>query len=394
MNLSFRCIAGAALLFLGQAGAEAAVEKFRSQSVQKANFVPGTPSDLFPSPNSQFNGLITSTNGIFPEQCGYFKIIVYPTGYFTGNMLIAGRQISLSGYFSPDGTATTYLYRIFNDDCCYAYYSLAWVIDLVIIPGTDEIQGCVFWVGPGPWVSELLGFRNGPWNSHNPSPFAGRYTVRFPGSVDPAVAPGGDGYTTVSVNSYGYATLSGALANNIRFSRSALISTNGFLPLSIATASGQGIFIGWLTFNPAPARDIFGDAVWIQPPIFNATYYPAGFEGDVRARGGPYLGASSTNSALSWTNGTFRASDGNLPAPIMNSITLSPTGTLTSHGGSISNLTFSLNRNTGVFSGRFRDPQNGRFRNYYGALFQDEDIGGGFFLGSNQGGRVSLQSLP
>jgi hypothetical protein len=192
----------------------------------------------------------------------------------------------------------------------------------------------------------------------------------------------------------GYATLSGALANNFRFSRSALLSTNGFLPLSIETASGHGIFIGWLTFNPAPARDIFGDAVWIQPAIFNATYYPAGFEGNVSVTGGRYLGASSTNAALSWTSGVLRISDGNLAAPLMNSITLSPLGKLTDNGGTISNLTFSLNRNTGIFSGQFRDPQAKRNRNYFGALVQEEDVGGGFFLGSNQGGRVSLEPAP
>lgn len=388
------CIAGALLLCTGQVRAEGAAERFVSKSIRKSSFVPGAPSDLFPSPNSQFNGLITSTNGVVPQQSGYFKITVYPSGSFSGNMLIGGRRISLNGYFSPDGTATSYLYRVYNEDCCYTYWYLAWIIDLVIIPGTDEIQGTVFYTGPGPWVSELLGFRNGPWNNSNPSPFAGRYTIRFPGSADPTIAPSGDGYATVNINSRGYATLGGALANNFRFSRNAQISTNGYLPLSIPTVSGQGIFIGWLTFNLSPARDVVGDTVWIQPPLLNATYYPAGFEGDVLARGGPYLGASSTNSALSWTNGVFQVRDGNLPAPLQNSVALSATGKLTSNGGDITNLTFSLNRKTGAFKGRFRDPELGRFRSYYGALVQNEDIGAGFFLGSNQGGRARLQSVP
>ena len=394
MNWPFRCLICAALLFVWQGGAEAEPARYVSRSVPKTKFVPGTSSDLFPSPNSQFNGLITSTNGIFPEQSGYFKITVYPNGYFSGSMRIAARQITLGGYFSPDGTTTTYLYRIYDDDCCYTYWYLAWVIDLVIIPGTDEIQGTVFYTGPGPWVSDLLGFRNGPWNKSNPSPFQGKYTIRFPGNSDPAVAPSGDGYAGVTVNAQGNATLNGALANNFRFSRSALLSTNGYLPLSITTASGHGIFIGWLTFNPAPDRDIIGDAVWIQPAIFDADYYPAGFEGNVSITGGPYRGASSTNAALSWTDGVLQVRDGNLPAPLMNNITLSPTGKLTNNGGTISNLTFSLNRNTGIFNGRFRDPQAKRTRSYFGALFQNEDVGAGFFLGSNQGGRVTLQPAP
>jgi hypothetical protein len=394
MNKLFRCAVGAIVLLSVFGRADAATESFVSQSVRRANFVPGTEPGLFPYPSSQFNGLITSTNGVVPEQSGYFKIIVYPSGYFSGNMLIAGRQISLNGYFYSDGTATTYLYRIYNDGCCYSYWSLAWIIDLVIIPGTDELQGTVYYLGPGPWISDVLAFRNGPWNSSNPSPFAGRYTVRFPGSTDPSVAPSGDGYATVSVNSSGNATVAGSLANNFRFSRSVLLSTNGYYPLSIATTSGQGIFIGWLTFRSGPARGIDGEMTWVQPAIYNATYYPAGFQGNILARGGPYVAPSSTSPALRWTNGVFQISGGNLTMPLVNSVTLSPTGNLTSNGGSISNLTFGLNRNTGAFSGHFRDPQTGGFRNYYGALFQNQDIGGGFFLGSSQGGLVRLEAAP
>jgi hypothetical protein len=395
MNGLFRFLASIALLFAFQVGVPAAQEHLISRSVTKANFVPGTSSDLFPAPNSQFNGLISSTNGVIPQQSGYFKIIVYPSGYYSGNMAVGDRQVRLNGAFSPDGTSSTYIYRVYYDDCCYGSYAyLLWIVYFVIIPGTDEIQGTIDWLGSGPWRSELLGYRSGPWNNSNPSPFAGKYTVRLPGSADPSVAPPGDGYASLSINAQGVVNMTGALADGKHFSRSGLISTNGYFPFHVATDNGLGIMIGWLTFDPAPARDIFGDLVWIEPSNFNATYYPAGFEGTVPAFGGPYVPPSSTSPALDWTSGFFEASDGNLSAPLANNVTLSPTGKLTNDGGPLANLTFSLNRNTGVFNGRFREPQSGRTRNYSGALFQNENNGGGYFLGVNQGGRIRLEPAP
>jgi len=384
------------LLFLTtavQLDAQPAEQRHLSRSVEKAGFVPGS-SVLFPSPSSLFNGLISSTNGVYPEQSGYFRFTVYPNGAFVGNMLISTRRVSLNGYFSPNGTATTYIYAIYNDGCCYSYYYLAWIVDLAIIPGSDEIQGAVTWLGPGPWMSEILGYRSGPWNSRNPSPLAGKYTIRFPGSTDPTVAPSGDGYASMTVNSLGTTSVNGALADGTRFSRSVNLSTNGFAPLWVSTDSGLGVMIGWLVFNPAPPRGIIGDLVWIKPAQFNATYYPSGFEGIVAATGSPYLRPSATNAALNWTSGIFRISGGNLSAPHANSVALSPAGKLTSNGGTISNLTFSLNPNTGIFSGRFRDPETARTRYYYGALIQNEGIGGGYFLGANQGGLVQLEAAP
>lgn len=372
----------------------AAQERLVSQSIRKAGFVPGVPSDLFPSPSSQFNGLISPEDGVIPEQSGYFKITVYPNGYYTGGMTLGARQVRLNGYFSPDGTSTTSIYQVYYDDCCYSYVYLLWIVDFVIVPGTDEIQGSIEWLGNGPWISGLLGYRSGPWNSKNPSPFVGKYTVRLPGSTDASVAPPGDGYASMNVSALGAVNMSGSLADGTRFTRSGLLSTNGYFPFYVITDSGLGTMIGWLTFEKGGARDAFGDLVWIKPARFNATYYPAGFEGTVPAIGGPYVPPSTSSPALDWTSGIFVAADGNFSAPLVNSITLSSTGKLTNNGGDMVNLSFSLNRNTGVFSGRFRDPQSGRTPSYSGALFQNEGIGGGHFLGSNQGGLVQLQATP
>jgi len=386
---------GGTVLFGAFSGiaAERRVERYVSKSVVMEGFVPGTTTNLFPAPNSQFNGLITPATGLYPEQSGYFRITVYPNGTYSGTMHVGARKVSINGVFSPDGRSSTYIYGVYYD-CCWSYYYLTWIVNFRMIAGTDEIQGSVEYFGSSAWTSEVLGFRSGPWNSKNPSPFQGRYTVRFPGSTDPAIAPPGDGYASLNVDVKGSVKISGALADNFKYSRSGVLSTNGYVPISVATDNGNGIFIGWLTLTPPPSGEIIGDFVWNTPPNYNATYYPAGFAGPVPAFGGIYVAPSATNSVLSWTDGVFELADGNLSAPLVNQITLSPDGKLTSNSGPIEKLTFSLNRKTGVFNGRFREPQSGISRSYFGAVVQFDDLGGGYFLGLNQGGLVSLLPAP
>jgi hypothetical protein len=390
----FVCVTSAVLLAaIRSGGGEFQGERHISKSFPTEGFVPGTTTNLFPAPNSQFNGLIASEAAPYPEQSGYFRITVYPNGTYSGKMHVGSRDVGLNGVFSPDGRSTSYIYGSYSD-CCWVYYYLLWIVDFQMVVGTDEIQGSVEYLGSGGWISGVVGYRSGPWNSKNPSPFQGKYTIRFPGGDDPAVAPSGDGYASVNVDAKGNVKINGALADNFKYNRSGILSTNGYVPLSVSTDSGNGIFIGWLTFGPPPDGEIVGDFNWTQPPNYNATYYPAGFTGPVAAFGSRYLPPSATNSVLSWTNGLFELSGGNLSSPLVNSITLNSSGKLTADSGPIENLTFSLNKNTGVFKGRFRDPQSGISRNYFGVVVQLDELGGGYFLGVNQGGRVRLEAAP
>jgi hypothetical protein len=64
------------------------------------------------------------------------------------------------------------------------------------------------------------------------------------------------------------------------------------------------------------------------------------------------------------------------------------------NGGGLSMLSFSLNRSTGKFSGKFTQPESGRKVSYAGVLDQLQDIGAGYFLDAKQCGLVRLEAAP
>jgi hypothetical protein len=92
--------------------------------------------------------------------------------------------------------------------------------------------------------------------------------------------------------------------------------------------------------------------------------------------------------------GRFWVSGGNLSAPLTNAVTLRPNGKLTDLGGGIENLKFSLTTKTGLFKGKFTHPGLEKTVSYSGVLDQLQELGGGYFIGSDQGGLVRLEAAP
>jgi hypothetical protein len=208
------------------------------------------------------------------------------------------------------------------------------------------------------------------------------------------VAPAGEGYGLVKVDSHGRVEAYGALADGTVYSRSAAISTNGWWPFYFPLSSGKGALIGWLNFSGLAASDVAGDLILVRPYNEDRKYYPNGYFGTVFASGSRWTEPSSSTLALTWTNGIFRLSGGNLSAPATNQIELLPGGKLVDKGGKVAKLKFSLGRSTGKISGTFTHPDSSKKTSYAGVLDQKQDIGAGYFLGTSQGGLIRLEAAP
>lgn len=356
-------------------------------------FTPGGPSNEFPNPQGQYVGLIVPRGEFVAEQSGSFRMRISDFHDYSGTMYIGGYSTPLRGYFDDYGRSSVQIYRKEWDYCgCYYIWLHVWTIYLQLIAGTDELEGTVYYELSG-WSSDLFGVR-GRRNVDGPAPEAGRYTMRFPGSVDPSTAPSGDGYGALTVDKWGQIRLSGRLPDGVSFSRTAVVSTNGWWPLHVPLHGGYGALLGWMNFSPGLARDVAGDLFWVKPRREGAQYYPNGFSGTVNATGARYQKPPSTQTPLGWTNGIVFLSGGNLLSPATNSVTLLPGGRLISNGGDITGLTFSLNLGAGQFSGRFVHPATGKRVSYFGALDQLVGIGAGYFLATDQGGLFRLQPAP
>jgi hypothetical protein len=121
----------------------------------------------------------------------------------------------------------------------------------------------------------------------------------------------------------------------------------------------------------------------------SAIFYPLGFTNLVGVTGARYTApAGSTNRCVALTNGIVVFEDGNLAGPFTNAVTLTETNRVIN--GSSNYLTLSLSISNGLFSGRVKVPGTTLTNSFKGALRQDRDSGSGYFLGTNQSGRVYL----
>ena len=114
-----------------------------------------------------------------------------------------------------------------------------------------------------------------------------------------------------------------------------------------------------------------------------------GFTNTTQLIGSRYVAPVGTiGSVTRITNGTVAFSNGNLPAPFSNSITIGPGDKITN--GSPNKLTLTLTKPTGLFSGAVTPPGATRSIPYKGAFLQKANMGSGFFADTNRIGRVLL----
>ena len=364
-----------------------------SKVVNSADFVGGGPSNVFPSAKGPYHGLIQPRGDFSPKEAGDMRVNVSSSGCFSGWMNVGGATYSIGGEFNNQGLAGVHIYQSVWDDWCWCYYyRLIWIITLELPQNTDEIHGKVTHARLG-WTSDLLGYR-GYTSDTEPAQEEGKYTLRLPGSDDPTIAPAGEGYGTMKVDSHGQLSVSGQLADGTTLSRSAIVSTKGWWPFYMSLSNGEGALFGWLRFASLPNSDVSGDLLWVRPQRSDRDLYPDGYVGTVNATGSRYTPPGNGTPALGWVAGRFWVSGGDLSSPLTNAVTLRPNGKLTDLGGGIENLKFSLTTKTGLFKGKFTHPGLEKTVSYSGVLDQLQDVGGGYFIGSDQGGLVRLEAAP
>jgi hypothetical protein len=208
------------------------------------------------------------------------------------------------------------------------------------------------------------------------------------GGSDPTNVPSGDGYGLVTVSAAGTISLSGALADGTSISQSVRVSKDGFWPAYVPLYSGKGSIIGWITLTNGAAEDLSGAINWIKPAM-NTKYYPAGFVFPTTATGSRYQAPGSKTNILSLTTAQFITSDGNLTTSLTNQIAFGPNNRVTNVSGP--KLTMTITSSTGYFSGSVTPTNTGaKALSFKGVVLQDQQIGLGYFLGTNQSGSVFL----
>src|SRR6185436_3061347 len=122
------------------------------------------------------------------------------TGVFSGTLVLDGGTNSFSSRFDTAGASSFVIARSGKSSL-----QVNMQLDFA-----GQITGVV---GNGTWTANLIADRRG-YMPTNPPPFAGLYTVVFPGVSDFTVSPGGYGFGTVTVDTAGRASIDGRMGDN------------------------------------------------------------------------------------------------------------------------------------------------------------------------------------
>jgi len=338
-------------------------------------------------------------------------VTVTKTGSFTGKLFLSGAVLPLSGVFSTEGgalfgktlTSTMALTKTTKQTKGPATKTALGSLSLTLNPSASPTV-----------TANLTDANSNPIASVTaPQAFLGpgvslakgTYTV----SLQPAAAPNngqaaayfpqGDGYGTVTVTSYGFATIVGKLADGFPFSYSNYVSQSGstawpvFIPLYFDnTGLFNGYLAGTVQFVQGSPGSASASMTWLkQGGIFELQAYPNGWPMgiDVAFAGSPFTPPLKGNNvleiALSANTITVSLADGGLTTNTTNQASIDANSHVTVvpptiGAAAVSNLVLSFAPASGLMSGSFTHPVTGATVPFSGIVSQGTESASGYFI--------------
>lgn len=316
-----------------------------------------------------YHGLFYVTSNATEDSSGYFTAMVTPAGAYNARLLLGGQHHSATGQFTVTGEATNIIKRP-------GLTSLAVRLQLDLSNG--PVTGTI---SDGTWTADLLADR-AVYSKTNQAPEAGRYTLAISGSSDTPNEPGGNGFGSLVVNELGDVTFSGLLADGTPVTASSIVSGNGHWPFYASLYGGKGSMLGWLSFTNG---GISGQMGWFKLSEAAAKLYSGGFTNSPEVVGSAFFDTNGL-PILGFTNGLLSLTNGDFEQGITNQIVLVPDKESTDQDGA--KLIF--NTSSGLFKGSVMNPETSKPIAFNGAVLQNQNIGVGFFLSTNESGSVIL----
>lgn len=311
-----------------------------------------------------------------------------PTGV-SGNNIV--------GYATVFGNAVDHLKGLF-----YQAGKLTSVAD-PLAQGTDS-QGNSGTYAAGIFQGNIVGYyidTSGDYNGFVATPVnwtQGRYTALLTSTDTLPEVPQGLGYATLTISKTGGVTLAGKLPDGESFSaasslQSAGTSTSQFAvnkPLSYPKRE-KGSLTGELSvFAVTGSTNLSGTLTWNKPQEANGAY-PAAFTTTLVVTGSPYSFTSGGSVLPGFVSGTLTLSDTN--AVVLSGSAHLAAGDALSLYNPVDQLKVTLTPSTGIFKGAFSYPIAGKTAKrtaFSGVVLQSQNTAGGFYLGPNGSGMVSL----
>jgi hypothetical protein len=315
-----------------------------------------------------YNGLFSVPGGVTEETAGMLGSVALETnGAYSGRLFVAGTNYSLSGGFDNNGHALIYAGPL--------------VVDLTLTPA-NQIVGTVSNTS-ALWSANLradFGVASLP---------PAEFSILFLAIGATTNAPPGEGYG-LATNTAGTVTLSGALADGTSFNQNVTVSQSGDLPIYSSLYGGTGLLLGWINLTNLGAAPPANLLTWIKKASGATALYTNGFTNLLARQGAPWTNPPANTPALLLTNGQLIIS--NAGASLTFNVAVANDSTLTVlSGGPTNSLSGSITPKTGLLTLTFGNGNGAATTQGVGAVLQNSNTGGGFFLTATNAGAILLR---
>jgi len=331
-----------------------------------------------------YNGLLY--NSADPQQAssGYVTLTVNNVGSYTGKLMRNAKSYSFHGVLAPDsGTAELLIPRPGTN-------ALRMRLALDLTNQTDQVVGSVSEETADAtevWKADLA-LDRATFNSLNPAPNAGRYTLYFSPETGAGAGPKGGSVGTLILSPAGSLTATLALADGTKATQKTTLSKGGHWPLYVALYKGKGALLSSAQLDTNQQNtDLSGALVWFKQTQVSK-FYPDGFTNATTLLGSRYVAPAPFQPALNSTSAVVSFSNPQLAQDFTNEVLLSPQGGIVNQ--STNKLSVSLSKSTGLFQGSVTPPTGGKPLTLKGVLFQKQNLGAGYVMGTNQSGVMLL----
>lgn len=308
------------------------------------------------------------------EQSGSFILTVTDKGTYSGKLMLAGAARSVSGPLDLSLAATKTIVRKGTNEVTLRFQ---------LAVGSDEVTGSV---SNEFWNCDLSGYRATFNAKLNPATnYSGKYTMLLCGGEDASTSP-----ATLDLTTAGAVSLKGTLSDGTAIAQKMTLAANGQTPVYVNLYKGKGSLIGWLTVMNNDTNDTPGLLLWTKKETAGGKIYLGGFTNEALALGSRYVAPARGSAALGWSNGVAVLEQGNLAMPVTNDVALSSANKFFVALPNTNKLALTLTTSSGLIGGSFVHPDTRKKSALKGVILQKQQIGGGYFLGTNQSGTISL----
>ena len=344
-------------------------------------------------------GAKNTSTGVFARQAGIFegvagdgswlKLSVSSSGSFTGKLVVNGITYTLKGKFGSDGKFTGQFGGL--------------IVSLHIDASASEPNAGDYIVS-GTAGSAALTLNHAAYKKGQTLSDLGKYTILLNPNDTGATIPQGTAFATLTVSKTGSVSVTGKLADGHSFSAGTVLigGSSGnqcgiFSSLkypSLQTKGTKGYLLGNVTFESSAGEDLDGTWQWVKPQQVTNTY-PASIDTNLNAVGSVYSNPEGQSVLPGFTNGTLTFSDsGAFDTPLEKTVTLTTANTFIVTNADDDKLKVKISKSNGRLNGSFLYPNLKKPVQFSGALLQSGVSGGGFFVGPNGSGKVTLKSTP